>query len=142
VTYLILFVTAFLAATLLPLSSEILLLTYLSDGKLPLLLWLAATAGNTLGAALNWVLGRYLLRFQERTWFPFKQAKLERAQKWFRSYGVWSLLFSWLPLIGDGLTFVAGTMNTRFSVFIALTLTGKAIRYGLVIWAGVRFFMA
>ncbi len=131
--YLSLFATAFLAATILPAYSEVMFAGMLAAGYDPLALWGWATAGNTLGAAVNWLLGRYLLQFQDRKWFPFKTANLHRAQAWFQRFGVWSLLFAWLPVGGDALTFVAGIMRVRFAVFFALTGIGKGVRYAILL---------
>ena len=86
---------------MLPAYSEIMFAGLLQAGYDPLALWLWATAGNTLGSAVNWVLGRYLLRFKERRWFPFKTENMGRAQRWFQRYGVWSLLMAWLPVGGE-----------------------------------------
>lgn len=97
-------------------------------------LWLVATAGNTLGAVVNWLLGRYLLHFQNRRWFPFKTRDIEKYQHWFQRYGVWSLLFAWLPVGGDALTFIAGLMRVRLSVLLILCGIGKGLRYAVVIW--------
>ncbi len=132
-TYLGLFLVAFLAASLLPAYSELLFLDLLASGHDPLSLWLWASAGNTLGSALNWGLGRYLLRFQDRRWFPFKSASLGRAQCWFQRFGVWSLLLAWMPVGGDALTFIAGVMRVKFSLFITLTAIGKATRYAILL---------
>lgn len=132
--YLLLAGSAFLAATLLPFSSEVVLLSMLAAGQHPFGLWVAASIGNTLGAVVNWGLGRYLLRFQDRAWFPVSPKQLARAQHWFQRYGVWSLLFSWLPGGGDALTFVAGLMRVKLVVFILLAGFGKAARYATVIW--------
>ena len=131
--YSALFLSAFLSATLLPGSSEVLLVSLLTQGYDPMILWLYATAGNTLGSAMNWVLGRYLLHFQQRRWFPLKSAALLRAQLWFQRYGVWSLLLAWAPLIGDGLTFIAGVMRVRFMLFLLLTAIGKGLRYAIIV---------
>jgi membrane protein YqaA with SNARE-associated domain len=137
-TYASLFVTALLAATILPFYSEVLFLGLLAAGYDPALTWLSATAGNTLGAAVNWLIGRYLLHFQDRRWFPFKVENLARAQRWFQRFGVWSLLFSWLPIGGDALTFIAGIMRVRFDVFFVLTLVGKGARYALLMTASAQ----
>ncbi len=131
--YLGLFFSAFLAATLVPAYSEILFAALVGAGYDPLALWLWASAGNTLGSAVNWVLGRYMLRFQDRRWFPFREKNLARAQTWFQKYGVWSLLMAWLPIGGDALTFVAGIMRVRFPVFIVLTAIGKGSRYAILL---------
>ncbi len=129
-----LFLTAFIAATLLPAYSEILFAGLLLEGYNPLALWAWASAGNTLGAAVNWALARYFLRFRERRWFPFGGRDLERAQRWFQRYGVWSLTMAWVPIGGDALTFVAGLMRVNFWLFLLLVAIGKASRYALVLW--------
>lgn len=131
--YLGLFAGAFLAATLLPAYSELMFAGLLAAGYDPLALWLWATAGNTLGSAFNWLLGRYLLHFQDRRWFPFRQDNLGIAQRWFQKYGVWSLLLAWAPIGGDALTFIAGMMRVRFDVFFVLTLLGKGARYAILL---------
>jgi membrane protein YqaA with SNARE-associated domain len=77
-------------------------------------------------------LGRYLLAFQDRRWFPFRADNLGRAQQWFQRYGIWSLLFAWAPIGGDALTFVAGIMRVPFGRFALLTGTGKGARYAIV----------
>lgn len=131
--YLSLFAVAFLAATILPAYSEVMFAGMLSAGYEPLALWAWATAGNTLGAAVNWLLGRYLLHFQDRRWFPFRGDALHRAQSWFQRYGVWSLLMAWLPIGGDALTFIAGIMRVRFWLFFLLTGIGKGARYAILL---------
>ena len=132
-SYWLLFGSAFLAATIFPFYSEVLLVTLLTQGKSVWLIWSFATVGNTLGAVVNWILGRYLLHYQTRAWFPFKLAQLSRAQRWFQRYGVWSLLFAWLPIVGDALTFIAGMMRVNFLLFFTLTAIGKGLRYWVVI---------
>ncbi len=131
--YLSLFFIAFLAASILPAYSEVMFTGLVAAGYDPLLLWCWATAGNTLGACVNWVLGRFLLRYQTHRWFPFKASNLNRSQQWFQRYGVWSLLMSWAPIGGDALTFIAGLMRVRFDVFILLTGIGKGIRYAILL---------
>ena len=131
--YLGLFLVAFLAATLLPAYSEVLFVGLLAAGYDPWALWAWATVGNTLGAAVNWLLGRYLLHYQDRSWFPFKPDTLGLAQGWFQRYGVWSLLLSWAPIVGDSLTFIAGLMGVRFSLFLLLTALGKGARYAMML---------
>lgn len=132
--YLSLFFTAFIAATLFPLSSEALLAALIYQKYSLLLLWLAATAGNSLGSCVNWYLGRQCLRWQDKRWFPVTPLQLTRAQQRFQRYGPFSLLFAWVPVIGDPLTFVAGIMRVPFTQFVVLVLLGKAVRYAVVIW--------
>ena len=131
--YLGLFFSAFLAATLVPAYSEIVFAGMVAAGYEPWSLWAWATAGNTLGSAVNWALGRYLLHFQERKWFPFRTDKLGVAQRWFNRYGVWSLLLAWAPIGGDALTFIAGMMRVPFWLFFILTAIGKGARYAILL---------
>lgn len=130
--YAILFLSAFAAATILPFYSEIAFIGLLEQGYTPFWVWLVATSGNSLGAVVNWILGRFLTRFESRRWFPFKPGSLHRSQAWFQRYGVWSLLFAWLPVVGDGLTFIAGIMRVRFELFFLLTTIGKGARYAVL----------
>ena len=130
--YALLFLGAFGAATILPFSSEIAFVGMLEQGYAPFWVWLVATAGNSLGSAVNWVLGRFLTRFEGHRWFPFKPDSLHRGQAWFQKYGVWSLLLAWLPVAGDALTFVAGLMRVRFPLFFVLVAIGKGARYAAV----------
>ena len=132
--YLGLFLSAFLAATILPFSSEAVLTAfYATERYEPGWLWFVATVGNTLGGLLNWALGRFCLHWQDRRWFPFKPDTLGRAQTWFNRYGVWSLLLAWLPVVGDPLTFIAGLLRVNPWVFLILVAIGKGARYAVVL---------
>ena len=130
-----LFGSAFLAATLLPGSSEAIMLALMHQGGEPVGLVLVATVGNTLGAVVNWALGLFLLRFRDRRWFYFNEQQIQRAQRAFQRYGVWTLVLSWLPVVGDALTLVAGVMRVRLWLFLALVATGKGARYGVLAYA-------
>lgn len=133
--YTLLFFTAFAAASILPFYSEPLLVGMLALERYDTgLLWLAATAGNTLGAVLNWWLARYARHWRNRRWFPVSARQLERASAWFQRYGVWSLLLAWAPIGGDALTVVAGLLGVRLDVFLLLVALGKGARYAVVIW--------
>ncbi len=131
--YLLLFAASFGAATLLPFYSEIILVTQLQAGLPALWLWLAASSGNTLGAGVNWWLGRKLSHYADRRWFPVRQKDLERAQNWFGRYGKWTLLMSWLPIGGDALTVVGGIMRVPAFSFFTLVAIGKSLRYAMLI---------
>ncbi|GAA5524349.1 inner membrane protein YqaA [Microbulbifer aestuariivivens] len=130
----ILFGAAFLAATILPFYSEVILFALLRSGGDPVLLVAVATAGNTLGAVVNWYLGRYLLHFQGRRWFYFSRQQIGKAQAWFQRYGFWSLLLSWMPVVGDALTLIAGIMRVNIWLFIFLVGLGKGLRYLSVVF--------
>lgn len=129
-----LFLSAFLAATLVPFSSEALLAALVAADTIDQwMLFVAASTGNTLGSVANWCLGRYALHWQDRRWFPFKAGDLERAGRWFNRYGLWALLLAWVPIIGDPLTFAAGVLRTSFPLFLSLVAISKATRYLLVL---------
>ncbi|MEK1931093.1 MAG: YqaA family protein [Pararhizobium sp.] len=125
-----LFVAAFAAATILPLQSEAVLVGLLLSGNYPTtLLIVVASAGNVLGAAANWLLGVGVERFKDRPWFPVSAERLAQAQRWYQRYGKWSLLGSWLPIIGDPLTVIAGVLKEPFWVFLILVTIAKVSRY-------------
>ena len=136
-----LFLSAFLAATILPLSSEAVLAALTAtEGPDVLLLVAVATVGNTAGALINWLLGRFCLRWRDRKWFPVKPLALARATRWFQHWGSWTLLFAWLPVVGDPLTLVAGILRVNFWLFLALVAVGKAVRYFAVALIAQGFF--
>lgn len=125
-----LFMAALLAATIVPMQSEAVLAGLLLTGDYPAV-WLLAVAscGNILGAALNWWLGRFIERFRHRSWFPVREHRLSQAQQWYQRYGKWSLLLSWMPVIGDPLTVAAGVMREPFPVFLLIAGSAKILRY-------------
>ncbi|MBL7229471.1 MAG: DedA family protein [Pseudomonas sp.] len=129
-SYIGLFVAAFGAATLLPMQSEAVLVgMLLSDRYVVSTLLAVATAGNVLGSALNWLLGRSVERFRHKRWFPVSESKLEKAQQSYLRYGRWSLLLSWVPIIGDPLTVVAGVMREPLWSFLLIVTLAKGVRY-------------
>ena len=133
--YLSLFVISFLAATILPFSSELTLAGLIATSNYDnLLLLIAASFGNVLGSVVNWVLGCYSRNLTRNKWFPFKETQIERSSKWFRKFGKLLLLFAWVPIIGDPLTLVAGLMRVRFLDFIILVAIGKVSRYLAVLY--------
>lgn len=135
-----LLVAAFLAATLLPAQSEALLAGLVASGKFStVLLVLVASVGNVLGSVLNWLIGRGIERFRDRRWFPVSPQALERAQGWYGRLGHWSLLLAWLPIIGDPLTLVAGTMREPLWRFLLLVTIGKVGRYLAIVGALAGF---
>ena len=90
--------------------------------------------GIVLGSVVNWALGFYSRNLTTKKWFPFKETQIERSSKWFRKFGKWSLLFAWVPIIGDPLTLVAGLLRVRFLDFIILVAIGKVSRYLVVFY--------
>ncbi len=125
-----LFASALIAATILPMQSEAVLVALILQGDHPVAaLLIVATLGNVLGAVLNWLLGRFLLQFKDKRWFPASAAQLSRAQGWYHRYGRWSLLGSWLPVIGDPITVVAGILREPLPSFLLLVTLAKGFRY-------------
>ena len=125
-----LFVAAFVSATLLPGSSEAVLAGVLAAGGTSTALAIGvATVGNTLGSCVNWGLGRYFTHFRHRPWFPLKPAQFERYENWYHRWGIWSLMASWVPIIGDPLTVIAGVARTPFWLFASIVLLAKLLRY-------------
>jgi membrane protein YqaA with SNARE-associated domain len=121
---------AFLSATIFPFQSEAVLFGMLMAEHYQIwLLVLAASLGNIAGSCVNWYLGRFIARFEDRRWFPISKAQAARAEGWYRRYGRWSLLLSWMPVIGDPLTIVAGVLREPFPVFLALVAVAKTTRY-------------
>ncbi|TKT69171.1 YqaA family protein [Aquamicrobium sp. LC103] len=127
--------SAFTSATLLPGTSEAVLVALHASRAAPgwLLLMVAAVA-NVAGSCVNWALGRFALHFRDRRWFPVGEAALARAQKWYGRYGWPTLLLSWLPVIGDPLTLAAGILRVPFLFFVILVAFAKTARYAALLW--------
>ena len=135
ISYLKLFIISLLAATILPLSSEIVLTTMLLTNLFEKnILLIVASSGNILGSIFNWYLGKKITIFQDRKWFPVSPEQLNKSQKYFQKYGLWSLLLAWVPVIGDPLTLLAGVLKVRFSIFFILVSISKISRYVFIIY--------
>ncbi len=135
-----LFASALLAATVAPMQSEAVLVALLLSGDYPLVwLLIVASCGNVLGAVLNWLLGRWIERFRDRRWFPANAQQLVRAQAWYQRYGKWSLLLSWVPIIGDPITVVAGVMREPLPIFFLFVTVAKTARYLVLVAATLHW---
>ena len=133
--YLSLFSISFLAATILPLSSELMLAGLIATSNYDsLLLLIVASFGNVLGSVVNWILGFYSRNLTTKKWFPFKDRQIESSSKWFNKFGKWSLLFTWVPIIGDPLTLAAGLFRIKFIEFLILVIIGKVSRYVVIFY--------
>ena len=131
--YISLFTISFLAATILPTSSELALVGLINTRDYNAIALLSsASLGNILGSVFNWILGFYLLKYINKKWIPFNKAQINKASSRFKKFGAWSLLFAWAPIIGDPLTFIAGVLKLRFSIFLFLVSLGKIGRYFFV----------
>lgn len=128
------FAAALLAATILPFYSEVAVTAAILAGANAWSVFFAASAGNTLGAVVNALIGRLVTTDAARQRLRISERQYAKASKWFNKWGVWSLLLAWLPVGGDALTVVAGAMRVRWWVFLTLVFAGKAGRYAVLIW--------
>lgn len=127
--------TSFLAATILPLSSEaVLAAMVLAKTAHWSVLWIVAGCANTLGSLANYWLGWFAARFQNSRWFPVDPPQFEKAQSFYQKWGWPSLLLSWVPFIGDPLTVIAGVFRTPLALFVLVVAFAKFGRYGVVLW--------
>lgn len=128
--YIFLFLSAFGAATLLPLQSESVLAGILILREYSAILLISvATLGNVLGSCVNWWLGVQVEKYKDKKWFPVSEEKLLKAQNLYGRYGSPLLLLSWVPVIGDPITLVSGVLKEKFSKFLFLVLIAKFFRY-------------
>lgn len=127
--YLGFFIAAFLAATILPLSSELVLTALLLNGLSPTYLVIIATIGNVLGSLTNYGLGYWASKTVIQRWLRMSESEFVRAEERFKKYGIAALLFAWVPIIGDPLTVMAGILRIRLLWFLVLVTTGKFLRY-------------
>lgn len=129
-----LFAASFLAATILPLSSEVVLSALLLGGLSPASLVAVATAGNVLGAVTNYALGYTGGELFKRKFSTASESEVNASLARFEKYGTASLLFAWVPVIGDPLTVAAGVLRVNFLVFMVLVTIGKLGRYVAIAW--------
>ncbi|MGH1461533.1 MAG: YqaA family protein [Neptuniibacter sp.] len=127
-----LFLSGFISATLLPGSSEALLIWQLSSTENdPWIMWLAVASGNALGGIVTFAMGWLIA-----VYFPLKSFQKQRhnqAKKWLEQYGPFSLLLSWLPIIGDPLCLVAGWLRISVPLSLLMICIGKALRYAVIV---------
>lgn len=132
--YLSLFISAFAAATILPAQSEALLAYQVSISPDAVVQLVAiATLGNVLGATFNWWLGRLTENLRAKKWFPVNEKQLQKAERFYGRYGRYSLLLSWVPIIGDPITIVAGILREPLLSFVLLVTIAKCARYVFVV---------
>lgn len=127
-----LFLASFLASTVLPLGSEALLLLLINEGFDPISLVVVASVGNYCGACTTYYIGLVGRRDLIEKYLSIPQQRLDDAEKWFTKYGAYSLLFTWIPIIGDAITAMGGIMKLDFKVFSVFVFLGKFLRYALV----------
>ncbi|WP_419766399.1 MAG: YqaA family protein [Arcobacter sp.] len=131
--YLTLLFSSFISATLFPLGSEALLVYNILEGYNIYLLLFVATFGNSMGACLNYYLGLKGEEYLENKNIISKKS-LSTAKGFFDKYGAWSLLLSWVPFIGDPITFIAGVLKFNFKYFLLLVIIAKFSRYAILVY--------
>ncbi|WP_100657798.1 YqaA family protein [Alteromonas flava] len=127
-----LFLSALLAATILPFGSEAIFISLLLTKTPYLTVIIIASIGNTLGSAINYTIGRWLSDRAAKRWLRLDDAAIANAQRRFDRYGLIALCFAWVPIIGDPITLLAGMLRVRFGVFLLLVAIGKTARYGIL----------
>jgi membrane protein YqaA with SNARE-associated domain len=133
-----LFATCLAAGSIVPVPSEAAFVAlFLTDDFAVWMLLGIATLGNVTGSTINWFIGLGAARFEDRPWFPASSASLERARRWYHRYGRWSLFLSWLPLLGDPLTIVAGVMREPIGFFLIIVFIAKFTRYAMLAGAAL-----
>ena len=125
----VLFLLSFLAATVVPIGSEWLLAVMILGGFSPTHAVVTATFGNYLGACTTYLIGIYGSDFFIKRLLRIDVSDLIKAKQLYRKYSSWSLLLSWLPVVGDPLCLLAGIFRIRFVRFSLLIFTGKFLRY-------------
>ena len=139
--YLLLFISAFGAATLLPLQSEAVLLGLFAEGSHSVFaLIVIASIANVLGSCVNWWLGLKIEKYKNKKWFPVSEEKMIQAQNIYQKYGSWSLLLSWMPIIGDPITLIAGLLKEKFLRFLVIVSVAKTGRYIFIYWIFIGLF--
>jgi membrane protein YqaA with SNARE-associated domain len=130
--YLGLFIAAFLAATILPLGSEVVVVGLLLNDFNPLAVVGVATLANVLGSVVNYVIGYFGSAYVMQHFLKTSAASFTKARLRFEKWGMLSLLLAWVPIIGDPLTVIAGVLRVNIWIFLGLVTLGKLGRYVVV----------
>jgi membrane protein YqaA with SNARE-associated domain len=129
-----------MASTILPISSETLLIYYLYEENSTTLLLLAAGVGNTIGSIINYHIGKkgveYLVTKEK-----ISIDRLIRSRELFDKYGGYTLLLAWVPIIGDPITLIAGTLRYNIKKFIIIVSISKFSRYLVIIFLTKNLFI-
>ena len=139
--YVILFASSFSSSTILPGHSELTLTAFITQREYETIyLIIVASIGNVLGSIVNWYLGLYFIKFKNKKWFPLNEKNMNNSSRWFLKYGKWSLLLSWVPFVGDGLTLIAGVLKVPLYEFVLLVTIAKVTRYVFVAMMAMSIF--
>ncbi len=130
-----LLIASFLAATIIPFSSDVLLATMLFGDFDPMKLWLFATIGNWAGGMVSYYMGHLGKWEWIEKYMRVPHEKVLKYRKYADQYGYWFALITWLPGIGDPIAIALGFARTRLIPTMVLMLIGKGGRYAVIIWA-------
>jgi len=136
--YFSMFLLAFLASTALPLASEWLLVALVLKGLNPVLLLFCAVSGNFLGACTTYAIGYYGSDFAIKKVLKISDEGRAKAERIYNKYGSISLLFSWIPVVGDPLCLVGGLLKMNFAKYAVLVFIGKLARYAATVWLTLK----
>ena len=134
------FLSAFLAGSVLPFSSEAVMLGLLAAGVDPVPLLIYGSIGNVMGGMVNYGLGRLGKLEWLKKYFHLKQSSIDRAYKFMGGHGAWMGFFAFLPILGSAITVVLGLTRATLPLSVFSITLGKVIRYALLIW-GANLFM-
>lgn len=134
------FISAFLAGSVLPFSSEAVMLGLLAAGVDPVPLLIYGSIGNVMGGMVNYGLGRLGKLEWLKKYFHLKQSSIDRAYQFMGGHGAWMGFFAFLPILGSAITVVLGLTRANLPLSVFSITLGKVIRYALLIW-GANLFM-
>lgn len=134
------FLSAFLAGSVLPFSSEAVMLGLLAAGVDPVPLLIYGSIGNVMGGMVNYGLGRLGKLEWLKKYFHLKQSSIDRAYKFMGGHGAWMGFFAFLPILGSAITVVLGLTRANLPLSVFSITLGKVMRYSLLIW-GANLFM-
>ena len=134
------FLSALLAGSVLPFSSEAVMLGLLAAGVDPVPLLIYGSIGNVMGGMVNYGLGRLGKLEWLKKYFHLKQSSIDRAYKFMGGHGAWMGFFAFLPILGSAITVVLGLTRANLLLSVFSITLGKVMRYSLLIW-GANLFM-
>ncbi|MBR3915954.1 MAG: DedA family protein [Bacteroidaceae bacterium] len=125
-------ILSFLSGTVVPITSEVLLVFFLNLGLNAVGITLVATLGNTLGGITCFLIGYLTTKERAQKFFKISDKKMRRADKLIQKYGYWTAGISFVPIFGEALLVTLGVMRVDRYKVIAVMATGKLIRYAFI----------
>ena len=132
--------SAFLAGSFFPFSSEAVMLGLLAAGLDPVLLLVYGSIGNVMGGMFNYGLGRLGKLEGVERYFHVKKTSIDRAYRFMGGHGAWMGFFAFLPILGSAITIVLGLTRANILLSVLSITIGKVLRYAVLIWGADFFF--